>query len=136
MPLHFRRVCSCGTVIAQCRCPGTKTTTIVPDGCQTCARRAANVAEIEDGLAPLPKTTADFVTIRWQEGPVKEVGANGAQVEDVLRACLSRLRELNHGPDYNAETTLAEKSLDTTIRWLDYRTFQRTERGVEGTSKP
>lgn len=33
---HFRTVCSCGQIIAQCRCPGPKTETVIENGCATC----------------------------------------------------------------------------------------------------
>lgn len=36
MSEHFIKVCSCGNVIAQCRCPGPKLKTIVEKGCEVC----------------------------------------------------------------------------------------------------
>lgn len=41
---HFRKSCSCGQVIAQCRCLGPKREIVVQDGCPDCARKAANAA--------------------------------------------------------------------------------------------
>lgn len=33
---HERLVCSCGAVIAQCRCMEPKTDKVVQDGCEAC----------------------------------------------------------------------------------------------------
>lgn len=44
---HERRVCSCGTVILQCRCPAPKTDVVVPGGCGMCGAR----------LSPRPPAT-------------------------------------------------------------------------------
>jgi hypothetical protein len=39
---HFRTVCSCGVVIAQCRCPGNpKSETVVERGCAVCKEPTA-----------------------------------------------------------------------------------------------
>lgn len=39
MPQHYIKRCSCGAVIAQCRCPSTeKQETVVQNGCQACQR--------------------------------------------------------------------------------------------------
>jgi hypothetical protein len=38
---HTRTVCSCGTIITQCRCPGHPVVeTVVPNGCERCKRHA------------------------------------------------------------------------------------------------
>lgn len=36
MSAHFITQCSCGAIIAQCRCPGKKAVTVVPNGCKAC----------------------------------------------------------------------------------------------------
>jgi hypothetical protein len=33
---HYIHVCSCGNVIAQCRCGGDRTRTVIPNGCDDC----------------------------------------------------------------------------------------------------
>ena len=47
MRTHFINRCSCGAVISQCRCPGTKPETVVPGGCPTCKAMAERVAARE-----------------------------------------------------------------------------------------
>ena len=75
------------------------------------------------------------VYIKWQEGPVKEAGINGVQVEEVLQLCIDRLKELNVDPYRNRETSLAITDLEGAQNWLNRRTRDREERGVEGTSE-
>ena len=46
MSSHFITVCSCGAVIAQCRCPDpNKTKTVVPNGCGSCKKETATPEE-------------------------------------------------------------------------------------------
>ncbi len=49
---HERLVCSCGAIIAQCRCiDGGRNTRTVQDGCDVCKRRApapAKPSAVED----------------------------------------------------------------------------------------
>lgn len=35
---HFIILCSCGVLVAQCRCPGPKVTTVKQNGCPKCAQ--------------------------------------------------------------------------------------------------
>jgi len=37
-------------------------------------------------------TTGNGVQINWQDGPIGTYGKNGAEVEDVIEACIDRLR--------------------------------------------
>jgi hypothetical protein len=49
MAEHFITKCSCGNVIAQCRCPSRdKTLNIVERGCEMCHNSKATVAYIRD----------------------------------------------------------------------------------------
>lgn len=40
--MHARYECSCGKLIAQCRCIGPKPTIIVPNGCEECNKRESD----------------------------------------------------------------------------------------------
>ena len=43
---HFITLCSCGQVIAQCRCPsGDKRETVIERGCEQCKSEAAMLRE-------------------------------------------------------------------------------------------
>ena len=77
------------------------------------------------------------IAITWQEGPSGR-GADrkeqtGARVEDVLNACLSRLRYYQ-GTKFNCpENVLALNNLEGVLQWLQKRTEDREKRQVKGT---
>jgi len=75
-------------------------------------------------------------TLIIQTGPVGEVGVNGDQVDDIIRACRDLLREFNVPPHNNRQTSLAITKLEEATFWLRDRTEEREARGVEGTSAP
>ena len=77
---------------------------------------------------------SDYINIKFQEGPVQEVGVNGCQVEDVIVLLADRLRALNLPPYNTRETSLAITALEEAENWLHRRTRDRIGRGVEGTS--
>ena len=66
---HFLTKCSCGAVIAQCRCPGPKATTIVPHGCGACKGQYALTPQPAPP-AYVPPTIADLTVIE-KGGPGK-----------------------------------------------------------------
>ena len=79
--------------------------------------------------------------IVWQNGPRgqgpdgRPGTANGAQVEDVLLACHSRLKAFEgqaHDTEHNA---LARDLVSAAIRSLRMRRADRAARGVEGTQE-
>ena len=37
--MHYAKICTCGIIIEQCKCPGPKTITIIPHGCDECIQR-------------------------------------------------------------------------------------------------
>jgi hypothetical protein len=74
---------------------------------------------------------ADFIQIKFQEGPIKEVGVNGAQVDDVLTTCLEKLQGFN-AKFACTENTYAIQHLQETLFWLRARRENREKRGVEG----
>ena len=73
--------------------------------------------------------------IRFQCGPVKEVGENGTTIEAVVDVLIKRLEGFQKGPfacDYNQE---AIHALMLAKDALMVRTQKRMERGVEGTNQ-
>lgn len=77
--------------------------------------------------------------VSFQDGPVKEHGANGAQNEDIIEMLLDRLHSLNEMEDGKyacRENSLAITKLEEALFWLRRRTENRVERGVEGTNTP
>lgn len=70
-----------------------------------------------------------------QNGPIKEVGVNGCQVDTVIAAAKVMLEGLNKKFPCR-ENSVAVTKLDEALMWLDKRTRDRERRGVEGTSAP
>ena len=69
-----------------------------------------------------------------QDGPIKESGINGVQVDTLIHAA----RQIIHGFNKKIpcrENALALTRLDEALHWLNARTKDREQRGVEGTMK-
>ena len=71
-------------------------------------------------------------TIRFQKGPVKEVGINGCQDEDLIAIVIERLRGFQAGVYRCRENEIAIASLQDAIDALNTRTADRISRDVEG----
>lgn len=68
-----------------------------------------------------------------QNGPVKENGCNGCQVDTVIEAAKVIIEGLNRKYPCR-ENALAVTKLDEALMWLDKRRKDRVARNVEGTS--
>lgn len=68
-----------------------------------------------------------------QNGPVKEVGVNGCQVDEIIMAAYTILKGLNQKYPCR-ENSLALTKLDEALLWLLARRLDREARGVEGIS--
>lgn len=76
-------------------------------------------------------------TIRFQKGPIKEAGINGLSNEALMAVVIDRLRGFQSCEKFrNRETAIALTKLEESLLWLNKRTRDRVERGVEGTLKP
>lgn len=69
-----------------------------------------------------------------QDGPIKEVGVNGCQVDTVIAAAKTMLEGLNKAFPCR-ENACAITKLDEALHWLDARTKDRETRSVEGTAQ-
>ena len=70
-----------------------------------------------------------------QNGPIKENGINGCQVDTVIDAAKTIIEGLNNKfPCHENDQTI--KALDEALMWLDMRKTNREKRGVEGTNQP
>jgi hypothetical protein len=64
--MHFITKCSCGVVIAQCRCPGEKVEATIIRGCTICHNSTASVVKsgdnwvIGDGRSFVTLTSQDW----------------------------------------------------------------------------
>lgn len=68
-----------------------------------------------------------------QNGPIKEVGHNGCQVDDVIATAKTILEGFNKQFPCR-ENSSAITKLDEALMWLEKRRRDRVERDVEGTS--
>jgi len=73
--------------------------------------------------------------IRFQDGPVKEAGANGIFIEDLLQICRHRLQCFQAGEFACRENEMALAKIEEALHWLDCRTRDRQRRNVEGTDR-
>lgn len=73
--------------------------------------------------------------IRFQNGPIQEVGVNGVTNESLLSIVRHRLQGFQSGPYACRENALALTKIEEALHWLHHRTRERDARGVEGTNK-
>jgi hypothetical protein len=76
-----------------------------------------------------------FGHVKFQKGPVQEHGVNGCFQEDLIAICIDRLRSFQAGDFACRENALALTKLEEAMHWLNHRTRDRQDRGVEGTNK-
>ena len=69
-----------------------------------------------------------------QNGPIKEVGVNGCQVDTIIAAAKAILEGLNKKFPCR-ENSSAITKLDEALHWLEHRTKDREARAVEGTAQ-
>jgi len=77
--------------------------------------------------------TCVFAKISFQKGPIKESGENGCHNEDLIAIVIDRLQSLNQGDFKCRENSVAITKLEESLMWLNKRTQDRLDRGVEGT---
>jgi len=75
------------------------------------------------------------ISFTIQNGPVKEVGVNGCQIDTMAEVFTHMLKELNKQFPCR-ENSVAITHFETGIMWLLKRKIDREKRGVEGHSKP
>lgn len=70
--------------------------------------------------------------LRFQDGTINDVGGrNGLQNEEVLAILIDRMKFLNAKYPCR-ENSIAITKLDEALMWLEKRTADRKNRGVEG----
>jgi len=77
---------------------------------------------------------ANAIVFKIQDGPVKENGVNGCQVDTLIHAAKLILERLNEKlPDWRNDDAIS--SLNDALYRLKQRTKDRESRGVEGASQ-
>lgn len=74
------------------------------------------------------------ISFTIQNGPIKEVGVNGCQVDTMIETAKVMLEGLNAKFPCR-ENSLAITKLEESLMWLNQRKVNREKRGVEGLSK-
>jgi hypothetical protein len=77
--------------------------------------------------------TENGVDLRFQNGPIGEVGVNGVTHEALLAVIVDRLEHFQKGPFACRENAIALTKIQEAQHWLLHRTRARMDRGVEGT---
>lgn len=80
-------------------------------------------------------TNEEFAWVDFQNGPVKQNGVNGCFQEDLLAIVVDRLESFQKGPFACTQNELALTSIQKAMYWLNHRTEDRQDRGVEGENK-
>lgn len=71
------------------------------------------------------------LTFRIQDGPIKEVGVNGCQIEELGKAWLKLIQAFNK--DFPCrENSLSITKIREALMWQEERTKDRIKRHVEG----
>lgn len=76
----------------------------------------------------------ECAVVKFQSGPIKEHGVNGCHHEDLLAIVLDRLQQFQAGDFACRENALAITKLEEALHWLNHRTQERKNRGVEKTN--
>lgn len=91
--------------------------------------------DIPDGEMPIiVDHPCNTIMFKIQNGPIKEVGKNGCQVDTLIHTAQLMLEGLNKKFPCK-ENAMAIINLIDALRCLDARTKDREKRGVEGYSK-
>lgn len=80
------------------------------------------------------RNDVNSLSFNLQNGPVKEKGVNGCQVDTVVEAAKVILEGLNKQFPCR-ENSLAITKLEEALHWLNARKVNREKRGVEGTAQ-
>jgi hypothetical protein len=79
-----------------------------------------------------PPDKGIFLDVRFQNGPIQENGVNGIQNEDLLAIVIHRLQGFQSGNFNCRENAIALTKIQEALMWLEKRTADRKNRGVEG----
>lgn len=77
----------------------------------------------------------NMISFKIQNGPIKEVGVNGCQVDTMIEAAKLIIEKLNEKFPCN-ENRMVIKCLNDALDWSEKRKLDREKRQVEGKSQP
>lgn len=76
----------------------------------------------------------NIISFKIQDGPIKENGVNGCQVDELIETAKIMIEGLNKKLPCT-ENKIAEAKLLEALYWLQKRKEDREKRGVEGQNK-
>lgn len=85
-----------------------------------------------------PPIMASFINIQLQDGPIKENGVNGCQIDDIVQYCRDKIEHFNTMENRKfscRENAMAITKLDEALMWLQRRNENRVADDTEGTSQ-
>jgi len=80
------------------------------------------------------RNDVNSISFTVQDGPIKEAGVNGCQVDTIIEAAKLIIEGLNKKYPCR-ENAVAITKLDEALLWLLKRKMDREKRGVEGKNK-
>jgi hypothetical protein len=82
--------------------------------------------------APQDAEPVMYTTLWFQNGGLKEVGANGITDQALLAIVIDRMRSFNDGQFRCRENSIIITKLEEALLWMEKRGNDRSRRGVEG----
>lgn len=76
--------------------------------------------------------TVHEVVLQFQNGGLKEVGANGITDQALIAVVLDRMRSFNEGQFRCRENSMIITKLEEAMLWMEKRSNDRARRNVEG----
>jgi hypothetical protein len=94
----------------------------------------ARAFPFEDSDHPFITVTDKGVTFNMQRGPIREVGVNGCQIDDIVKLVTETVRVLNAKFPCR-ENSIAITKLEEAMLWFEARRLDRVARDVEGLNR-
>lgn len=89
-----------------------------------------------DQIGGAPNSGGVKTLIKFQNGPIQEIGVNSISGEALLAIVIDRMRGFQSGKFACRENAIVLTHLEDALMWLQKRTRDRLTRGVEGTNVP
>ncbi len=89
---------------------------------------------LQGEVKPFIKVEGNTISFTIQDGPIKEVGVNGCQIDDMIEMS----KEIIEGFNKNfpcRENSMVITKLDEALLWSLKRKMDREKRNVEGTNR-
>lgn len=97
--------------------------------------KEVNTYSEQEGMFPISiNHDTNCISFRIQDGPIKENGVNGCQVDTLIETAKIMIEGLNKKFPCK-ENAVAITKLDEALMWLEKRKKDRIKRNVEGLSK-